>query len=74
MNYYHLFFYCLNLQFPFFYALLDEIDSILIDEARTPLILSIPQGKNNFKKLFRAKTIANLLQKDIDFQLDKKKT
>ena len=31
-------------QRPLFYALIDEVDSILIDEARTPLIIA---GKSN---------------------------
>jgi len=31
-------------QRPFYYAIIDEVDSILIDEARTPLIISGPTG------------------------------
>ncbi|MFN4299063.1 MAG: preprotein translocase subunit SecA [Thermaurantimonas sp.] len=31
------------------YAIVDEVDSVLIDDARTPLIISGPTGKNNLK-------------------------
>lgn len=60
-------------QRPFFYCVLDEIDSILIDEARTPLILSTFGGNLNKNKLYLAKTITSFLQKDIHFQLDEKR-
>jgi preprotein translocase subunit SecA len=60
-------------QRPFNYCVIDEIDSILIDEARTPLILSTSQGKPKLNKLYLAKEIAEILQKDIDFSLDEKK-
>ena len=60
-------------QRAFHYCVLDEIDSILIDEARTPLILSMPEGETNIKKLFLSKTIANSLEKDIHFELDEKR-
>jgi preprotein translocase subunit SecA len=39
-------------QRPFNYCLIDEIDSILIDEARTPLILSTVKGEGNINKLY----------------------
>jgi len=60
-------------QRPFNFCLIDEIDSILIDEARTPLILSTSKKTENQKKLYISKGIANILQKDIDFQLDEKR-
>jgi preprotein translocase subunit SecA len=60
-------------QRPFNYCVIDEIDSILIDEARTPLILSNSQGKTNINKLYLAKVIANLLDQETDFQLDEKR-
>jgi preprotein translocase subunit SecA len=60
-------------QRPFSYCLIDEIDSILIDEARTPLILSTSKGVNNINKLHLAKAIANSLEKEIDFELDEKR-
>ena len=34
-------------QRPFFYCVVDEVDAILIDEARTPLIISGPMSKNS---------------------------
>jgi preprotein translocase subunit SecA len=60
-------------QRPLNYCIIDEIDSILIDEARTPLIISTPQGETNLKKLSLAKVIANLLQKDLHFEVDEKR-
>ena len=60
-------------QRPFNYCIIDEIDSILIDEARTPLILSTLKGENNINKLYLAKAVANSLEKDKDFQLDEKR-
>ncbi len=35
------------------YAIIDEVDSILIDEARTPLIISGPVGKSRDQELYR---------------------
>jgi len=60
-------------QRPFDYCVIDEIDSILIDEARTPLILSSFQGKTNINKLYLAKVIANILEEEKDFQIDEKR-
>ena len=60
-------------QRPFNFCLIDEIDSVLIDEARTPLILSTSKKTENQKKLYISKGIANILQKDLDFQLDEKR-
>lgn len=60
-------------QRPLNYCLVDEIDSILIDEARTPLILSTIKQNDNLNKLYLAKAIAELLEKDIHFQLDEKR-
>jgi preprotein translocase subunit SecA len=50
---------------------IDEIDSILIDEARTPLILSTSKKAGNTNKLYLAKAVANST-KDLDFELDEK--
>jgi len=45
------------------YAIIDEIDSILIDEARTPLIISAPaEQSENLYKMF--KDVADQLQQD----------
>lgn len=60
-------------QRPFHYCILDEIDSILIDEARTPLILSSAKGEENINKLYLAKAIANSLEKEIHFEVDEKR-
>lgn len=60
-------------QRPFNYCVIDEIDSILIDEARTPLVLSTSQGMGNINKLYLAKVIADILEKENDFQLDEKR-
>ena len=60
-------------QRPFNFCLIDEIDSVLIDEARTPLILSAFKGTENINKLYLAKAVANILKENIHFQLDEKR-
>lgn len=62
-----------TVQRPFNYCIIDEIDSVLIDEARTPLILSTVKGEVNSNKLNLAKILSNELVKDIDFELDQKR-
>jgi len=54
-----------------YFALVDEIDSILIDEARTPLIISAPvaRGENHYE-LFAG--IASRLEPDKDYTVDEK--
>ncbi|MFA6476192.1 MAG: preprotein translocase subunit SecA [Candidatus Paceibacterota bacterium] len=53
------------------FAIVDEVDSILIDEARTPLIISAPSGES--EKLYETFTkIANNLNKDEDYTVDEK--
>ncbi|MBI1960647.1 MAG: preprotein translocase subunit SecA [Candidatus Liptonbacteria bacterium] len=53
------------------YAIIDEVDSILIDEARTPLIISAPDVQSSeYYKTF-ARVARNLL-KDEDYQVDEK--
>ena len=58
-------------QRPLNYAIVDEVDSILIDEARTPLIISGPgqRSTDNYYKL--AKIIPHLV-KDEDYTIDEK--
>lgn len=51
------------------FALLDEADSILIDESRTPLIISGGQ-KNNANYYLQADRFAKKLKKDADFEVD----
>lgn len=54
------------------FAIVDEIDSILIDEARTPLIISAPAGDS--EDLYRTFTgIAAKLDKEIDYTVDEKR-
>nr|YP_009399254.1 preprotein-translocase subunit a [Kapraunia schneideri]ARW68860.1 preprotein-translocase subunit a [Kapraunia schneideri] len=58
-------------QRKFYYAIIDEVDSILIDEARTPLIIS---GTAKIQKNFYqdACKISNNLRKDKDYSVDEK--
>ena len=60
-------------QRPFNYCVIDEIDSILIDEARTPLILSTLKDEGHINKLYLAKAVANSLTKDVHFDVDEKR-
>ena len=54
------------------YAIVDEIDSILIDEARTPLIISAPvSDAENLYERFVA--IARTLERDTDYEVDEKR-
>ena len=53
------------------FAIVDEVDSILIDEARTPLIISGPAEESTDKYYRIDKIIPKLIQ-DIDYTLDEK--
>jgi preprotein translocase subunit SecA len=54
------------------YAIVDEVDSILIDEARTPLIISGPS--NSMSKLYyQFASIARSLVRDADYEVDEEK-
>lgn len=53
------------------YAIVDEVDSILIDEARTPLIISGPSEEST-GKYYTIDKIIPKLQKDTDFTIDEK--
>lgn len=58
-------------QRPHHFAIVDEIDSILIDEARTPLIISAPSA--DAEQLYdRFASIANSLEKERDYTVDEK--
>ncbi|HBB03374.1 TPA: hypothetical protein DCZ39_00490 [Patescibacteria group bacterium] len=46
---------------PLNYAIVDEIDSILIDEARTPLIISEPNAEATDKYLYYSKIATGLV-------------
>jgi len=54
-----------------YYAIVDEVDSILIDEARTPLIISGPT-KSKLDNYIRADKVAKQLVRDEDFTVDEK--
>ncbi len=58
-------------QRPFNYAIIDEVDSILIDEARTPLIISgrVEQSADTYTLMAK---IAPQLTKDVDYEVDEK--
>ena len=58
-------------QRPFFYCVVDEVDAILIDEARTPLIISGP-SKAPTQKYLRTTKLVNTLCKDIHYSVDEK--
>nr|UAD88789.1 preprotein-translocase subunit a [Gracilariopsis chorda] len=58
-------------QKKFNFAIIDEVDSILIDEARTPLIISGPFNTAADKYTTCTK-IANILTKNIDYEIDEK--
>lgn len=55
-----------------YYAVVDEVDSILIDEARTPLIISGPADKAT-KWYVEFTNIANKLVRDLHYEVDEKK-
>jgi preprotein translocase subunit SecA len=55
----------------FNYGIVDEVDSILIDEARTPLIISGP-AEESTDKYYKVDRIVPRLRRDIDFQVDEK--
>lgn len=55
----------------FNYAIVDEVDSILIDEARTPLIISAPGG-DSVEKYRQFSLIVEQLQPEQDFAVDEK--
>ncbi len=58
-------------QRPFFYCVIDEVDSILIDEARTPLIIS-GDGETSSEKYVQTTKIAKTLTRDIHYKVDEK--
>ncbi|MGQ0664467.1 MAG: preprotein translocase subunit SecA [Pseudomonadota bacterium] len=53
-------------QRPFFYAIVDEVDSILIDEARTPLIISGPTDDSSALYMAADKLIPRLAPEDYE--------
>ncbi|MCL4109900.1 UNVERIFIED_CONTAM: hypothetical protein GTU68_003268 [Idotea baltica] len=61
----------LQVQGPLDFAIIDEIDNILIDEARTPLIISGP-AHDDLTKYPKANQIVKQLIKDVDFEVKEK--
>jgi len=53
------------------YAIVDEVDSILIDEARTPLIIS-GQAEKPTELYYRIARVIPRLQREVDYQVDEK--
>lgn len=53
------------------YAIVDEVDSILIDEARTPLIISGPSEEST-DKYYKIDRIIPKLKRDVDYTIDEK--
>ncbi len=58
-------------QRPLNYAIVDEVDSILIDEARTPLIISGPTDDST-DKYYTINAIIPILKKEDDFTIEEK--
>src|SRR6201999_4284866 len=54
------------------YAAVDEVDSILIDEARTPLIISGP-AEEAAQLYYQFAAIARSLTRDVDYEVDEEK-
>ena len=55
----------------FHYAIVDEVDSILIDEARTPLIIA-GSSEEDTSKYFRIDAIVPKLKPEVDYKVDEK--
>ncbi len=58
-------------QRDFYYAIVDEVDSILIDEARTPLIISGPSEEST-ELYYRVNQIIPHLKKETHYTIDEK--
>ena len=54
------------------FAIVDEVDSILIDEARTPLIISGPADEAA-QLYYQFASIARTLTRDVDYEVDEEK-
>jgi len=58
-------------QRPFYYCIVDEVDSILIDEARTPLIISGP-AEESTELYYRINQVIPKLNAGVDYTVDEK--
>ncbi|MFE4469998.1 preprotein translocase subunit SecA [Leifsonia sp. NPDC056824] len=56
-----------------YFAIVDEVDSILIDEARTPLIISGPSSGEANRWFNEFASLATRLTADVDYEVDEKK-
>ncbi len=54
-----------------YYAIVDEVDSILVDEARTPLIISAPAEESTEKYISYSKMV-KLLEENVHYNIDEK--
>ena len=61
-----------QVQRGFNYCIVDEVDSILIDEARTPLIIS-GQVTDAAKLYYRFAAVVRALKRDVDYEVDEEK-
>ena len=60
-----------KVQSPLFFAIIDEVDSILIDEARTPLIISMPDNEPT-SKYIKFAALAKQLKNNEHYKVDEK--
>ena len=60
-----------TVQRGYYYAVVDEVDSVLIDEARTPHIISAPD-ESPAQKYYEYATLIDKLNSDIDYKVDEK--
>ncbi|HTW96806.1 MAG TPA: preprotein translocase subunit SecA, partial [Candidatus Methylomirabilis sp.] len=60
-----------KVQRELYYAIVDEIDSILIDEARTPLIISAP-AEESTDKYYKFADLVRRLKENEDYNVDEK--
>ena len=58
-------------QRPFYFAIVDEVDSILIDEARTPLIISAP-AEEAADAYYKFADMVKVLEENADYNVDEK--
>ncbi len=61
-----------SVQRPLYFAIVDEVDNILIDEARTPLIISGP-AEEATDRYYQFAQLAKQLRLDRDFEVDEKR-
>jgi preprotein translocase subunit SecA len=58
-------------QKEYYYAIVDEVDSVLIDEARTPHIISAPDAEPS-QKYYEYATLVEKLVSEVDYKIDEK--